>query len=105
MGLWVPQTLHTSRDLLIVELPLVARTPRRGWPLPVGAENSDTSCDRPLLVYETTEAVSSQRPNGRCRGRGVRPAGSGRRSGAKVLIKGRGGVLGTHTLSRVSQFR
>jgi hypothetical protein len=37
---------------------------------PVGAENSVTSCDLQILVYETTEAISSQRPNGRPGGRG-----------------------------------
>jgi hypothetical protein len=31
----------------------------------VGAENTDTSGDLQILVYETTEPVSSQRPDGR----------------------------------------
>jgi hypothetical protein len=32
---------------------------------PVGAENSVTSCDLEILVYETSESISSQRLNGR----------------------------------------
>ena len=34
-------------------------------PEPVGAENPVTSCDLHILMYETTEPVSSQRPGGR----------------------------------------
>ena len=41
----------------------------------VGAENSDTSCDLHVFVYETAEPVSSQRPDGRCGGRGSAAAG------------------------------
>jgi hypothetical protein len=41
----------------------------------VGAENSVTSCDLQILVYETTEAISSQRPNGRCGVRGSAACG------------------------------
>ena len=36
----------------------------------VGAENTVMSCDLHVLVYETAEPVSSQRPDGRCGGRG-----------------------------------
>ncbi|GAA3082839.1 hypothetical protein GCM10010464_53640 [Pseudonocardia yunnanensis] len=46
----------------------------------VGAENSVTLCDLQILVYETTEAVSSQRPNGRSGGRGS--VAGGRERGA-----------------------
>ena len=31
----------------------------------VGAENSVTSCDLQILVYEASESISSQGPNGR----------------------------------------
>jgi hypothetical protein len=33
--------------------------------LRVGAENPVTSCDLHILMYQTTEPVSSQRPDGR----------------------------------------
>ena len=35
---------------------------------PVGAENSVTLCDLQVFVYEATEPVSSQRPDGRSGG-------------------------------------
>ena len=47
---------------------------------PVGAENSVKSCDLHVLVYETAEPVSSQRPDGRCAGRGSV-------AGGRVLIE------------------
>jgi hypothetical protein len=31
----------------------------------VGAENPVTSCDLHILVYEATEPIASERPNGR----------------------------------------
>jgi hypothetical protein len=40
---------------------------------PVGAENSVTSCELHVLVYEAAESVSSQWPNGRFRGWGPLP--------------------------------
>jgi hypothetical protein len=46
----------------------------------VGAENSVTSCDLQILVYETTEAISSQWPNGRS-------GGWGSASGGRLLIE------------------
>jgi hypothetical protein len=51
----------------------------------VGAENSVTPCDLQILVDETTEAISSQWPNGRC---GVGECGG--RAGADRAI-GAGG--------------
>jgi hypothetical protein len=46
----------------------------------VGAENSVTSGDLHILVYETAEPVSSQRPDGRC-------AGWGSVASGRVLIE------------------
>jgi hypothetical protein len=42
---------------------------------PEGAENSATSCDLQILVYETSESVSSQRLNGRAGGLGSAACG------------------------------
>jgi hypothetical protein len=41
----------------------------------VGAENSVTSCDLHILVEKATEAVASQRTNGRSAGRGSAAGG------------------------------
>jgi hypothetical protein len=41
----------------------------------VGAENSVTSCDLQILVYETTEAISSQWSDSRAGGRGSAACG------------------------------
>ncbi len=43
--------------------------------VPVGAENPVTSCDLHVLVYETAEPVSSQRPDGRGGRRGSAAGG------------------------------
>ena len=41
----------------------------------MGAENPVTSWDLHIFVYETAEPVSSQRPDGRCGGRGSAACG------------------------------
>jgi hypothetical protein len=43
----------------------VLASPKRDLAAPVGAENSVTLCDLQVFVYEATEPVSSQRPDGR----------------------------------------
>jgi hypothetical protein len=42
---------------------------------PVGAENTDTSCDLQILVYQAAEPVASQGPDGRAGGRGSAACG------------------------------
>jgi hypothetical protein len=64
----------------------------------VGAENSVTSCDLQILVYETIEAISSSRPDSRCRGRGSAagpppppgPAGCSRSAASTCASRARG---------------
>ena len=55
---------------------LAERTGSCMWSVtPVGAENPVTSCDLHILVYETAEPVSSQRPDDRGGGPGSAAGG------------------------------
>jgi hypothetical protein len=59
-----------------VRSPVCARSTSSVSARPVGAENSVTSCDQQIRVYEAAEAISSPRSNGRPKARGgARPAG------------------------------
>jgi hypothetical protein len=83
----------TDRGVLIIR-PRVGVVPSF-WP-GVGAENSVTSCDRQILVYQATEAVQSYRPNGRSAGRGSGPCG-------RVLIERSMWAVGVVVLDELVQ--
>jgi hypothetical protein len=63
---WAPNQGSVIYEQTRVRAPaeLLSRTGR------VGAENSVTSRDLQILVYETAESISSQRPDGCAGGRG-----------------------------------
>jgi len=72
--------------------PVCARSTSWSRRWPVGAENSVTSCDQQILVYEAAEAISSPRSNGRPKARGER----GRLAGVDGVIGAEGGCLRLH---------
>jgi hypothetical protein len=69
MSVWCGVSEVRDCLLLLADAERGRGGPAEGGPRPVGAENSVTSRDLHVFVYEAAEPISSQRPNGRLGGR------------------------------------